>query len=124
MGSAGDGTSEADLVAGVFSRSDNPTGGRVEVSRPGESHPEPLSEPYLSFSAHTAPAMEPRRTPIRQCAHNFGSRLEIRATQCVARRKCLRSFLYFRLAALLETAGLKLMKYFPNRFFDLLGRNV
>jgi len=26
--------------------------------------------------------------------------------------------------ALSETAGLKLMKYFPNRFFDLLGRNV
>jgi hypothetical protein len=58
-----------------------------EVSRPGESHPEPLSEPYLNLSAHTAPAMEPRRTPICQCAHNFGSRLEIRATQCVALRK-------------------------------------
>jgi hypothetical protein len=42
--------------------------------------------------------MEPRRTPICQCAHNFGSRLEIRATQCVALRKCRRSFLYFRLA--------------------------
>jgi hypothetical protein len=56
-------------------------------SRPGESHPEPLSEPYLNLSAHTAPAMEPRRTPICQCAHNFGSRLEIRATQCVALRK-------------------------------------
>jgi hypothetical protein len=39
--------------------------------------------------------MEPRRTPICQCAHNFESRLEIRATQCVALRKCLRSFLYF-----------------------------
>jgi hypothetical protein len=25
--------------------------------------------------------MEPRRTPICQCAHNLGSRLEIRATQ-------------------------------------------
>src|SRR5258708_22442130 len=69
-----------------------------KVSRPGESHPEPLSEPYLNLSAHTAPAMEPRRTPICQCAHNFGSRLEMRATQCVARRKCLRSFLYFRSA--------------------------
>src|SRR5438128_9452801 len=69
-----------------------------EVSRPGESHPEPLSEPYLNVSAHTAPAMEPRRTPICQCAHSFGSRLEIRATQCVALRKCLRSFLYFRSA--------------------------
>src|SRR6266542_6724440 len=67
-----------------------------EVSRPGESHPEPLSEPYLNLSAHTAPAMEPRRTPSCLCAHNFGSRLEIRATQCVALRRCPRSFLYFR----------------------------
>ena len=71
---------------------------RHKVSRPGESHPEPLSEPYLNLSAHTAPAMEPRRTPICQCAHNFGSRLEIRATQCVALRKWPRSFLYFRSA--------------------------
>jgi hypothetical protein len=60
---------------------------RHEVSSPGESHPEALSEPYLNLSAHTAPTMEPRRTPICQCAHNFGSRLEIRATQCVALRK-------------------------------------
>src|SRR5450756_2113047 len=51
------------------------------VSSPGESHPEALSEPYVNLSAHTAPAMEPRRTPICQCAHNFGSRREIRATQ-------------------------------------------
>jgi hypothetical protein len=58
--------------------------------------PHALSEPYLNLSAHTAPAMEPRRTPICQCAHNFGSRLEIRATQCVALRKWPRSFLYFR----------------------------
>ena len=26
--------------------------------------------------------------------------------------------------AVSETAGLKLMKYFPSRFFDLRGRNV
>jgi len=52
-----------------------------EVSSSGESHPEALSEPYVNVSAHTAPAMEPRCTPICQCAHNFGSRLEIRATQ-------------------------------------------
>ena len=65
------------------------------VSSPGESHPEALAEPCLSVSAHTAPGMEPRRTPSCQCAHNFGSRLEIRATQCVALRKCPRSFLYF-----------------------------
>jgi hypothetical protein len=69
---------------------------RSGESSPGESHPEALSEPYLNLSAHTAPAMEPRRSPICQCAHNFGSRLEIRATQCVALRKWPRSFLYFR----------------------------
>src|SRR4051794_17633259 len=68
------------------------------VSRPGESHPEPLSEPYLNLSAHTAPVMEPRLTPNCQCAHNFGSRLEIRATQCVALRRCPCNFLYFRCA--------------------------
>ena len=58
-----------------------------QVSSAGESHPDALAEPYVNLSAHTAPAMEPRRTPICQCAHNFGSRLEIRATQCVALRK-------------------------------------
>ena len=70
--------------------------GHYPVSSPGESHPEALSEPYLNLSAHTAPAMEPRRTPICQCANSFGSRREMRATQCVARRKCPRNFLYFR----------------------------
>ena len=37
-----------------------------QVSSPRESHPEALSEPYLNLSSHTAPAMEPRRTPICQ----------------------------------------------------------
>jgi len=32
--------------------------GCLEVSRPGESHPEPLAEPYVNVSAHTAPAIE------------------------------------------------------------------
>ena len=58
-----------------------------EVSSPGESHPEALSEPYLNLSAHTAPTMEPRRTPICQCANSFGSRREMRATQCAALRR-------------------------------------
>jgi hypothetical protein len=31
--------------------------------------------------------VEPRRTPICQCANNFESRREMRAIQCVARRK-------------------------------------
>src|SRR5215467_1483409 len=68
---------------------------RHKVSSPGESHSEALLEPCLNLSAHTAPATEPCRAPICQCAHNFGSRREIRAIQCVALRKCLRSFLYF-----------------------------
>ena len=66
------------------------------VSSAGESHPDALSEPYLNVSAHTAPARAPRRTPICQCANSLGSRREMRATQCVALRKCRRSFLYFR----------------------------
>jgi hypothetical protein len=37
-----------------------------EVSRPGEFHPEALSELDVSLSTHTAPIMEPRRTPICQ----------------------------------------------------------
>jgi len=57
-----------------------------EVSRPRELHPEPLAEPYVNVSAHTAPTMEPRRTPICQCANSFGARREIRAIQCAARR--------------------------------------
>lgn len=57
-----------------------------EVSRPEESHLEPLAEPYVNVSAHTAPTMEPRRTPICQCANSFGVRREIRAIQCAARR--------------------------------------
>jgi len=59
----------------------------VAVSSAGESHPHALSEPYLNLSAHTAPAMEPRRTLVCQCANSFGSRREMRATQCVALRK-------------------------------------
>jgi hypothetical protein len=38
----------------------------ITVSSPGEFRPEALSEPYLNLSAHTAPAMEPRRAPICQ----------------------------------------------------------
>ena len=36
----------------------------VRVSRPGEFHPQPLSEPYLNVSAHTAP-IKKRRPPFR-----------------------------------------------------------
>jgi hypothetical protein len=57
-----------------------------EVSRPEEFHPEPLAEPYVNVSAHTAPTMEPRRTPICQWANSFGVRREIRAIQWAARR--------------------------------------
>jgi len=37
-----------------------------QVSSPGELHPEALSELDVSLSTHTAPIMEPRRTPICQ----------------------------------------------------------
>jgi hypothetical protein len=37
-----------------------------EVSSPGGLHPEALSEPDVSLSTHTAPTVEPRRTPICQ----------------------------------------------------------
>jgi hypothetical protein len=30
-----------------------------KVSRPGESHPQALSEPYVRLSPHTAPIMQP-----------------------------------------------------------------
>src|SRR5206468_10304245 len=61
-------------------------GPHAEVSSAGESHPHALAEPYVNVSAHTAPAVEPRRTPICQWANNPGSRREIRAIQCAARR--------------------------------------
>src|SRR5215475_15350592 len=69
-----------------------------EVSSPGESHPEALAELYVSLSTHTAPTMEPRRTPICQWANNSGARREMRAIHCVALRRCRCSFLYFLLA--------------------------
>src|SRR5215813_10140999 len=68
------------------------------VSSPGESHPEALAELYVSLSTHTAPTMEPRRTPICQWANNSGARREMRAIHCVALRRCRCSFWYFLLA--------------------------
>jgi len=53
----------------------------VAVSRPGESHPEALAELDVSLSTHTAPIMEPRRTPICQWANSSGARREMRAIQ-------------------------------------------
>jgi xylulose-5-phosphate/fructose-6-phosphate phosphoketolase len=38
----------------------------LKVSSPRESHPEALAELYVSLATHTAPIMEPRRTPICQ----------------------------------------------------------
>jgi hypothetical protein len=67
-----------------------------KVSSAGESHPHALAEPYRNVSAHTAPAVEPRRTPICPWANTPGSRRESRASQGVALRTWPRSFLYFR----------------------------
>ena len=41
--------------------------GEHKSSRPGESHPEALSEPCLNLSAHTAPPMQPLPTGTRRC---------------------------------------------------------
>jgi hypothetical protein len=40
-------------------REDAIAGGLHEVSRPGESHPQALAEPYRNVSAHTAPIIQP-----------------------------------------------------------------
>jgi hypothetical protein len=37
--------------------------GRMTVSSPGESHPQALSEPYVSLSTHTAPGVQPPEPP-------------------------------------------------------------
>jgi len=49
------------LCSEIFNRQILPTGrGRdVRVSRPGELHPQPLSELYVNVSAHTAPIIQP-----------------------------------------------------------------
>jgi len=43
-----------------------------EVSRPGESNPEPLAEPYLNVSAHTAPITHPCRKLTERCGLECG----------------------------------------------------
>jgi hypothetical protein len=50
-----------------------------------------------------------------------------RSSMDLSLRKCrfqLRISVRIAFTALSETAGRKLMKYFPLRFFDLRGRNV
>ena len=44
--------------------------GDAESSRPGESHPEALTEPCLNLSAHTAPPMQPLPTGTRRCPNH------------------------------------------------------
>src|SRR5208282_6488376 len=67
-----------------------------EVSRPRESHPQALSEPYVKLSPHTAPIVRPRPCKSRQWANKFGWCRAMRSSQCRARRRCLRSDLNFR----------------------------
>src|SRR5215207_2851066 len=70
-----------------------------QVSSRGESHPSALSEPCLSLSTHTAPIVQPSgRTPSRQWANNFGSRLATRTNHRLACRVWPRNRLYFLLA--------------------------
>jgi hypothetical protein len=55
-------------------------------SRPGESHPEALAEPYVTLSRHTAPIKEPPRI-VAQGANRCGERRETAATHRLARRR-------------------------------------
>ncbi len=41
-----------------------------EVSRPGESHPRALAEPYVNVSAHTAPIIQPLASRLALLSHN------------------------------------------------------
>ena len=59
--------------------------GRGRVSRPGESHPEALAEPYVTLSRHTAPIKEPPRSMV-QCANRCGEQREAAITHRLARR--------------------------------------
>src|SRR6266576_476837 len=69
------------------------------VSSRGESHPSALSELCMTLSAHTAPIVQPSgRTPSRQCANSFGSRLATLTSHRLARRSWRCNRLYFRLA--------------------------
>jgi hypothetical protein len=45
-----------------------------ESSRPGELHPQALTDPDLSVSAHPALTVQPRPASIGQCANKVGSR--------------------------------------------------
>jgi len=49
-----------------------------QVSRPGESHPRALSEPYVNLSAHTAPIIQP---PAATPATASGQRAGVRVGQ-------------------------------------------
>jgi hypothetical protein len=40
-----------------------PTQALLEESRPGELHPQPLAEPYVKLSPHTAPIVRPLSVP-------------------------------------------------------------
>src|SRR5712691_9516939 len=72
---------------------------RHEVSGRGESHPSALAELCRNLSAHTAPIVQPSgRTPSRQCANSFGSRLATRTSHRLVRRSWPYNRLYFLLA--------------------------
>ena len=60
-------------------------GRNFRESRPGESHPEALAEPYVTLSRHTAPIKEPPRI-VAQGANRCGERREAAATHRRARR--------------------------------------
>src|SRR5262249_26463001 len=73
--------------------------GPQKESRPRDFHPQPLAEPYVSLSTHTAPITDdPELEDICQCANSNGRDFCTRRRKCCARRRCPRSPLYFRIA--------------------------
>jgi len=69
-----------------------------EVSRPGESRPRALAEPYVRLSPHTAPIVQPRPWSRAQWANRRGWRRAMRSSQCRDLRRCRRRDLNFRCA--------------------------
>src|ERR1039457_42871 len=67
-------------------------------SRPGELHPQALTEPDVNVSAHPALTVQPLPANINQWAKSLGSRKETFRTQCSACRLCRLRRLYFAMA--------------------------
>src|SRR5215472_162287 len=57
-----------------------------EVSRPGESHPQALAEPYMSVSTHTAPITQPPAAGPRGASGQTASAPDAQCRRAKVRR--------------------------------------